>query len=77
MIDDIYHGQGDVINLLDVINLHSFRGANIDFDSYPVGARIKAKLSNTKKHKGCRCVQYNNSALKDENTLTECTGTVF
>lgn len=67
--NQIDHVLIDRRHVSDIMNVRSYRGANIDSDHYLVDVRLRARISNIKKTKGNRHTKYKTDALKDETVL--------
>ncbi|XP_072375240.1 uncharacterized protein [Diabrotica undecimpunctata] len=63
-IDHVIIDRRHFTNLMDV---RSYRGANIDSDHFMVRAKLRQIISNAKKERGTRQVKYNLHMLKNEN----------
>ena len=63
-IDDIVIDDRHMLDLLDV---RSYRGGNVDSDHYLVIARLRARISNIKKLRGERIRKFCTSKFREEN----------
>nr|XP_042895535.1 craniofacial development protein 2-like [Parasteatoda tepidariorum] len=52
----------------DILDVRSYRGANIDSDHFLVLAEVRARISNTRKARGERLKKYDGEQLKKETT---------
>ncbi|XP_072384638.1 uncharacterized protein [Diabrotica undecimpunctata] len=77
-INQIDHVVVDTRHYSDVMNVRTRRGANIDFDHYLVQAKLRVRISNTKKGKGSKEDKFEVDRLRNpeivrkfEHKLTE------
>jgi hypothetical protein len=58
----------DPRHMLDLLDVRSYRGGNVDSNHYLVIARTRARISNIKKVRGERIRKFCISKLQEENT---------
>jgi hypothetical protein len=67
--NQIDHMLLDARHINNLLDIRTYRGANIDSDHYLLGSKIRVRISNVKKIKGVRLHKFNLDALKDETVL--------
>jgi hypothetical protein len=69
-LNQIDHFVIDTRHISNVMDIRTYRGANIDSDHYLVGAKMRARISNAKKKCcGSRQEKFDTQALKDKNII--------
>jgi hypothetical protein len=65
--NQIDHIMIDSRHMSDIQDIRTYRGANFDMDHYMVIGRIKARLSNARKHHGQRIEKFDCEQLKNRS----------
>lgn len=71
--NQIDHVLIDIRHATDVMDVRSFRGANMDSDHYLVGTRLRARICNIRKEKSGETKRYNLQALKRDDVREKYT----
>jgi sorting nexin-29 len=70
-VNQIDHLLIDARHKSDLMDVRTYRGANIDSDHYLVLSRIRSRISNAKKHRGSRSRKINTEPLKSPETAEQ------
>jgi exonuclease III len=72
----IYHVLIDSRHLYNLLNVRTFRGANVDSDHYLVIARIRSRISNVKKIRGEKMKRFRTSMLQNQEVADQYVSTI-
>lgn len=68
-VNQIYHVLPSSRHKSYLLNVRTYRGANVDSDHYLVMGILRARISNIRKTKSDKVIKYNIAKLKDPTSI--------